>query len=308
MSQDGECWRPCLARLAASSSTMHPGRPSTARPWHRRVYPSSEVLVRGIFPPERFLDLVANFVAFTDERVGLVKRVAKYHQFHAVNRAVGETVEAVGRGDGKAGVVWHTQGSGKSLEMLFYVGKIMRHPAMANPTTVLLTDRNDLDDQLFDEVFAPARTLPETPVQAQSREHLRTLLGSKASGGIVFSTMQKFGLTKEDRDAGRGFPLLSDRRNIVVIADEAHRTQYDLIDGLARNLRDALPSASFIGFTGTPIEAADRNTRAVFGEYIDVYDLTQAVQDGATVKVYYEARLAKVELPAEARKELDTGF
>ena len=231
-----------------------------------------------------FLDLVRNFVVFTDERTGLVKRVAKYHQFHAVNKAVPRPSRRSQRGDGRAGVVWHTQGSGKSLEMLFYVGKILRHPAMANPTAVLLTDRNDLDDQLFDEVFAPARTLPETPVQATSREHLRELLGSKASGGIVFSTMQKFGLTKEDREAGRPFPVLSDRRNIVVIADEAHRTQYDLIDGLARNLRDALPNASFIGFTGTPIEAADRNTRAIFGEYIDVYDLTQAVEDGATVR------------------------
>jgi type I restriction enzyme, R subunit len=270
--------------------------------------PELEVLVRGVFPPATFLDLVRNYIAFSDERSGLVKRVAKYHQFYAVNRAVAGTIAAMGRGDGRAGVVWHTQGSGKSLEMLFYVGKIMREPAMANPTAVLLTDRNDLDDQLFDEVFAPARTLPETAVQAASREHVRQLLASKASGGIVFSTMQKFGLTKEDRDAGRRFPLLSDRQNIVVIADEAHRTQYDLIDGLARNLRDALPNAAFIGFTGTPIEAADRNTRAIFGEYIDIYDLSQAVEDGATVRVYYEARLAKVELPEEARAVLDTGF
>ena len=270
--------------------------------------PELEVLVRGVFPPGVFLDLVRNFVSFTDDRNGLVKRVAKYHQFHAVNRAVTRTVEAVERGDGRAGVVWHTQGSGKSLEMLFYVAKIMRHPSMANPTAVLLTDRNDLDDQLFDEVFAPARTLPETPVQATSREHVRELLSSKASGGIVFSTMQKFGLTKEDREAGRKFPMLSERRNIVVIADEAHRTQYDLIDGLAANLRDALPNAAFIGFTGTPIEQADRNTRAIFGEYIDVYDLSQAVEDGATVRVYYEARLAKVDLPQEARTMLDTEF
>lgn len=270
--------------------------------------PELEVLIRGVFAPAVFLDVVRNFVVFTDERVGLVKRVAKYHQFHAVNKAVAETVSAVSRGDGRAGVVWHTQGSGKSLEMLFYVGKVVRHPAMANPTAVLLTDRNDLDDQLYDEVFAPARTLPETPVQATSREHLRALLASKASGGIVFSTMQKFGLSKEDREAGRAFPLLSDRRNVVVVADEAHRTQYDLIDGLARNLRDALPNAAFIGFTGTPIEATDRNTRAIFGEYIDVYDLTQAVEDGATVKVFYDARLAKVELPLEAREVLDTGF
>lgn len=270
--------------------------------------PELEVLVRGVFAPTVFLDLVRNFVSFTDERAGLVKRVAKYHQFHAVNKAVDATVEAVRRGDGKAGVVWHTQGSGKSLEMLFYVGKILREPAMANPTAVLLTDRNDLDDQLFDEVFAPARTLPETPVQAESREHIRELLGRRASGGIIFSTMQKFGLSKADRDAGRTFPRLSDRRNVVVIADEAHRTQYDLIDGLARNLRDGLPHAAFIGFTGTPIESEDRNTRAVFGDYIDVYDLTQAVTDEATVKVYYEARLAKVELPEGIRAHLDEEF
>jgi len=270
--------------------------------------PEMEVLVRGVFEPTRFLDLIRNFISFSDERNGVIKRLAKYHQFHAVNKAVDTTLLAMERGDGRAGVVWHTQGSGKSLEMLFYVGKIMRHPGMANPTVVMLTDRNDLDDQLFDEVFAPARTLPETPVQAESREHLRELLRTKASGGIVFSTMQKFGLTKEDRDANRNFPVLSDRRNIVVVADEAHRTQYDLIDGLARNLRDALPHAAFMGFTGTPIETADKDTRAIFGEYVDVYDLTQAVEDQATVRVFYEARLARVELPDEVRARLDEEF
>jgi type I restriction enzyme R subunit len=270
--------------------------------------PEMEVLVRGVFEPARFLDLVRSFISFSDERSGVVKRLAKYHQFHAVNKAVDTTLAAMERGDGRAGVVWHTQGSGKSLEMLFYVGKVMRHPGMANPTVVMLTDRNDLDDQLFDEVFAPARTLPETPVQAESREHIRELLRSKASGGIVFSTMQKFGLSKEDRDANRNFPVLSDRRNIVVVADEAHRTQYDLIDGLARNLRDALPHAAFMGFTGTPIETADKDTRSIFGEYVDVYDLTQAVEDQATVKVFYEARLARVELPDDVRTRLDEEF
>ena len=270
--------------------------------------PEMEVLVRGVFDPARFLDLVRNFITFSDEHGVVVKRLAKYHQFHAVNKAVDTTLAAMERQDGRAGVVWHTQGSGKSLEMLFYVGKVIRHPAMANPTVVMLTDRNDLDDQLFDEVFAPARTLPETPVQAESREHLRELLRSKASGGIVFSTMQKFGLTKEDRDANRSFPVLSDRRNIIVVADEAHRTQYDLIDGLARNLRDALPNAAFMGFTGTPIETADQDTRAIFGEYVDVYDLTQAVEDEATVRVFYEARLARVELPEDVRARLDQEF
>lgn len=270
--------------------------------------PELEVLIRGVFDHGRFLDLVRSFISFSDERSGVVKRLAKYHQFHAVNKAVDATVSALERGDGRAGVVWHTQGSGKSLEMLLYVGKIMRHPAMANPTVVLLTDRNDLDDQLFNEVFAPSRTLPETPVQAESREHIREILRSKASGGIVFSTMQKFGLTREDRDANRAFPVLSDRSNIVVIADEAHRTQYDLIDGFARNLRDALPHAAFMGFTGTPIETADKDTRAIFGEYVDVYDLTQAVEDEATVKVFYEARLARVELPDEIRSTIDEEF
>ena len=270
--------------------------------------PEMNVLIPGVFDPGRFLDLVRNFVAFSDERDGLVKRVAKYHQFHAVNKAVDSTIAAIGRGDGKAGVVWHTQGSGKSLEMLFTAGKLMRHRGLANPTLVLLTDRNDLDDQLFDEVFAPARTLPEAPVQAESRDHLRTLLTERASGGILFSTMQKFGRSKEEREANRTFPTLSQRSNIVVIADEAHRTQYDLIDGLARNVRDALPNASFMGFTGTPIESDDKDTRAIFGDYIDIYDLTQAVEDRATVKVYYEARLVRVELPDDAREALDIEF
>jgi type I restriction enzyme, R subunit len=270
--------------------------------------PELETLVRGVFAPAIFLDLVRNHTSFSDGRAGLVKKVAKYHQYWAVNKAVDATVAAVQREDGRAGVVWHTQGSGKSLEMEFYTGKIQREPVMANPTVVILTDRNDLDDQLYEEFFAPSRTLPENPVQATSREHLRQLLSGRASGGVIFSTMQKFGLSKEDRDAGRGFPLLSDRKNIVVIADEAHRTQYDMIDGLARNLRDALPKAAFIGFTGTPIEGADRNTRSVFGDYIDVYDLTQSVEDGATVKIFYEARLAKVELPEEVREELDKDF
>lgn len=270
--------------------------------------PEMEVLVRGVFDKARFLDLVRNFVTFADERSGLVKRVAKYHQFHAVNKAADAAIAAVGRADGRAGVVWHTQGSGKSLEMLFTVAKLMGHPAMANPTVVVITDRNDLDDQLFDEVFAPARTLPEAPIQAESRDHLRSLLSSRASGGIVFSTIQKFGRTKEDREANRRFPVLSERSNVIVIADEAHRTQYDLIDGLARNMRDALPHASFMGFTGTPISAEDRDTRAIFGEYIDVYDLTQAVEDEATVRVYYEARLVRVELPEDVREALDAEF
>jgi type I restriction enzyme R subunit len=272
--------------------------------------PQYEVLVEGMFAPAVLLDLVRNFVAAYGEGTKMVKMVAKYHQYWAVRKAVNCTVEAV-EGDGRAGVVWHTQGSGKSLEMLFYTGKVARHPAMENPTVVVLTDRNDLDDQLFDEVFAQAKIgapLPEVPVQAESREHLKQLLEAREGGGIVFSTIQKFGLSQADREAGRAFPLLSDRMNVVVMVDEAHRSNYDFVDGFARHLRDGLPNATYIGFTGTPIERTDRSTRQVFGEYIDVYDLTQAVTDGATVKVYYEPRLAKVELPAEAHQTLDDAF
>ena len=272
--------------------------------------PQIEVLLRGIFAPEVFLDLVRNYIAFVDEPSELVKKAAKYHQYWAVRKAVESTVEAV-ETDGRAGVVWHTQGSGKSLEMLFYAGKVMRHPAMENPTLVVLTDRNDLDDQLFDETFTASRAqapLPETPQQATSRDDLKARLQARQSGGIIFTTIQKFGLSKAEKDAGQHFPTLSERTNIVVIADEAHRSNYDFIDGFARHLRDALPNASFIGFTGTPIESDDRSTRQVFGEYIDVYDLTQAVQDGATVKVFYEPRLAQVDLPADVHTQLDEAF
>ena len=195
--------------------------------------------------------------------------------------------------------------------MAYYAGLVMSHPAMENPTVVVLTDRNDLDDQLFDDTFAPSKPgspLPETPVQAGSRDHLKELLAGRESGGIIFTTIQKFGLTKADRDAGRNFPTLSERVNIVVMVDEAHRTNYDLIDGFARNVRDALPNASFIGFTGTPIDEKDRSTVEIFGEYIDVYDMTQAIADGVTVKVFYEPRLAKVELPEDAQEAIDDEF
>jgi type I restriction enzyme R subunit len=272
--------------------------------------PQAEVLVRGMFAPERLLDLVRNFTVFTGDGVSAVKKAAKYHQYWAVNKAVTSTVEAV-EGDGRAGVVWHTQGSGKSLEMEWYAGKIMRHPAMENPTIVVLTDRNDLDDQLFDDTFAasrPGAPLPESPVQAGTRDELKSLLDRRQSGGIVFSTIQKFGLSKDERDAGVSFPTLSERTNIVVMVDEAHRSNYDFIDGFARHLRDGLPNATYIGFTGTPIEAKDKSTRQVFGDYIDTYDLTQAVTDGATVKVYYEPRLAKIDLPRAALGELDEAF
>jgi len=279
------------------------------------------VLIKGVFEPKRFLDLLKNFVVFSDETVtdkatgrpmrSLVKRVAKYHQYWAVNAAVESTVQASGpEGDRRGGVVWHTQGSGKSFEMVFYAAKIMRDPRMANPTLVFITDRNDLDDQLFGETFAPAQILPETPVQASTRADLRAKL-KRASGGIVFTTLQKFA-PGEDGDSN---PVLTDRRNVVVIADEAHRSQYGfsetldkngrLKSGLAKHMRDALPGATYLGFTGTPIESNDKSTRSVFGDYVDVYDLTRAVEDGATVRIFYESRLAKIDLSESDLAALD---
>lgn len=272
--------------------------------------PEIEVLVEGFLRPEVFLDWVHNFIAFTGDGERAIKIGAKYHQYWAVTKAVTETVEAVD-GDGRAGIVWHTQGSGKSFEMAWYAGKLMRDPRMDNPTLVVMTDRNDLDNQLFEETFAatkPGAPLPEVPVQAESRQEMKDLLMGRQSGGIIFTTIQKFGLTKDEREAGIPFPVLSKRTNIIVIADEAHRSNYDFIDGFARHLRDGLPNATFIGFTGTPIESKDRSTTAVFGDVIDAYDLTQAVEDGATVKVLYEARLAKVRLPEGAFDDIDDAF
>ena len=263
-----------------------------------------ETLLKGVFEQARLLDLIKNFVVFEDDGEKVVKKLAGYHQFHAVNKAVATTVEASrATGDRRAGVIWHTQGSGKSLSMVFYAGKIVQHPAMENPTIVVLTDRNDLDDQLFDTFSFCKELLRQTPVQAQDREHLRELL-NVASGGVVFTTIQKF---FPDEKGGK-HPLLSDRRNIVVIADEAHRSQYDFIDGFAKHMRDALPKASFIGFTGTPIESGDKNTQAVFGDYIDVYDILQSKEDKATVPIYYEARLAKIDLKPEERPKIDPNF
>ena len=245
--------------------------------------------------------------------------MAGYHQFHAVQAAVGETLRAaemvraasddeVGRhggkpGDRRVGVVWHTQGSGKSLTMAFYAGRIIREPAMENPTVVVLTDRNDLDDQLFGTFSRCAGLLRQPPAQADSRAHLRELLAVEA-GGVVFTTIHKF----FPEEKGDRHPTLSERRNIVVIADEAHRSQYDFIDGYARHMRDALPHASFIGFTGTPIELQDASTRAVFGDYISIYDIQRAVQDGATVPIYYESRLAKLVLDEAERPKIDPEF
>lgn len=239
--------------------------------------PQIDVLLRGMFNRKVLLDLMRNFVVFEQERdnrkniIRLSKKIAAYHQYHAVNKAIEATLKAsTSRGNKRCGVVWHTQGSGKSLIMAFYTGKLVL--SLDNPTIVVLTDRNDLDDQLFGTFSRCNELLRQAPVQADSRQKLQEYL-KVSSGGIVFTTIQKF----FPEEKGGAYPLLSERRNIIVIADEAHRSQYDFIDGFARHMRDALPNASFIGFTGTPIEKHDRNTIAVFGDYIDVYDIEQAV-------------------------------
>ncbi|MBN1632427.1 MAG: type I restriction endonuclease subunit R, partial [Thermoleophilia bacterium] len=267
--------------------------------------PQLKTVAEGLLAPRALLDMVRDFVVFEDDGGGaLVKKMAGYHQFHAVQVAVEETLRAAaGFGDRRVGVVWHTQGSGKSLTMAFYAGRIIREPAMENPTIVVLTDRNDLDDQLFGTFSRCEELLRQPPVQAESRTHLRDLL-SVAAGGVVFTTIQKFFPDEQ----GDRHPVLSDRRNIVVIADEAHRSQYDFVDGFARHMHDALPGASFIGFTGTPIELKDANTRAVFGDYISVYDIQRAVEDKATVPIYYESRLAKLALDEAERPHIDPEF
>ena len=289
--------------------------------------PQLEVLLSGVCEPKRFLSLIRDFIVVSDDGVGnLEKKMAGYHQFYAVETAVAETLRASklqldlnsdsrntpmpkrtvsndSIGDRRVGVVWHTQGSGKSLTMAFYAGRIIREPAMANPTVVVLADRNDLDDQLFGTFTQCTDLLRQPPVQAQDRVDLRRKL-SVQSGGIVFTTIQKF----FPDEKGDNHPILSERRNIVVIADEAHRSQYSFIDGFARHMRDALPNASFVGFTGTPIELKDANTRAVFGDYISIYDIQRAVEDKATVPIYYESRLAKLTLDKDEKPNIDPDF
>ena len=265
--------------------------------------PQLEILIKGVFGKQILLDMIRHFIVFEEDAGSITKKIAAYHQYHAVNRAIEETVRASSpKGDKRIGVVWHTQGSGKSLSMVFYASKLILHPKMQNPTIVVITDRNDLDDQLFRTFSLSKDLLRQTPQQAESREHLKELL-KVASGGVVFTTAQKFAPEK-----GEQYPQLSDRRNITVIADEAHRGQYDFIDGFARHIRDGLPNASFIGFTGTPIELQDRNTRAVFGDHISIYDIEQAIEDKTTVPIYYEGRLAKIELDAEERPKIDPDF
>lgn len=264
--------------------------------------PQIEVMIKGMLNPKTFLDLIRYFIVFEKSKEVIQKKVAAYHQYYAVNKAVQASLKAASqKGDKRCGVVWHTQGSGKSLSMVFYAGKIVL--SLDNPTIVVLTDRNDLDQQLFDTFTNSTQLLRQTPVQAESRDQLQKLL-KVSSGGIVFTTIQKF----FPEEKGSQYPTLSERQNIVVIADEAHRSQYDFIDGFAKHMRDALPNASFIGFTGTPIETTDRNTQAVFGNYIDVYDIEQAVKDGATVRIFYESRLAKIELKESEKPRVDEEF
>ena len=268
------------------------------------------VLLNGVFPKERLLDIIRNFIVFQDIQGKTVKILAGYHQYFAVRKAVKRTKQALKDNSRKVGVVWHTQGSGKSLSMVFYTGIIVGDPELDNPTVVVLTDRNDLDNQLFGTFCASSKLLlRQTPKQAESREHLKELLKVKA-GGIIFTTIQKF---------EEGDDIINDRSNIIFMADEAHRSQYGLeakLDrdtgewkyGMAKRMRDALPNATFIGFTGTPIDMKDKSTIEVFGRYIDIYDMTQAVDDGATVPIYYENRTAKLKLNEEVLKKIDSEY
>jgi len=322
-----------LGSLTANRERFMPWRTVDGSAVAPKGAPELGTVIEGVFEKSRFLSLIRDFTVFGDSGSGLIKIVAGYHQFHAVRRAVASTIRAMpapaGRlaedpadyglpsvasqdaGDRRIGVIWHTQGSGKSLLMAFYAGQIIAHPAMENPTIVVITDRNDLDEQLFG-TFAMCRDLlRQTPQQADSREDLQRVL-TRPSGGVVFTTIQKFSPERGETD----YPVLTDRRNVVVIADEAHRSQYgfrarvnrrtgEIAHGFAKYLRDALPNASFIGFTGTPIEKEDVNTPAVFGRYIDVYDINRGVEDGATVPIYYESRLARIELDEDEKLVLD---
>ncbi|NLL51114.1 MAG: type I restriction endonuclease subunit R [Peptococcaceae bacterium] len=279
--------------------------------------PQLEVLIKGMFEKERLLDIIKNFILFQTDGKDTYKILAGYHQYHAVNKAVESTIRAaITEGDRKAGVVWHTQGSGKSLSMVFYVGKLVLAQELNNPTIVVITDRNDLDDQLFSTFAKSKDLLRQEPVQALDRADLRRLL-ARESGGIIFTTIHKFA----PEEKGDSVAVLTDRENVIVIADEAHRSQYgfaaeivkgdteaEVKYGYAKYMRDALPNASYIGFTGTPISLVDKDTRAVFGDYIDIYDMTRAVEDGTTVRIFYESRIAKLELPDELKPAIDSEY
>ena len=275
-----------------------------------------EKIVRGFFDPELFMDYIHHFVLFEEDGANIIKKIAAYHQFHAVREAVQAVVRASGvDGDKKGGVVWHTQGSGKSISMSCFAGKLIQQPEMQNPTLVVVTDRNDLDGQLHDTFSNAKMLLKQEPVQIEDRDDLRQALKDRPVGGIIFTTIQKFSLLAEEDS----FPQLSDRHNLVVISDEAHRSQYGMKAtlnkdtgqykyGYAKHLRDALPNATFIGFTGTPIESSDRSTSAIFGSYVSIYDIQDAVLDGATVPIFYESRLAKLDLNTDELELLDEEF
>lgn len=315
-------FRTVLLNVASDGATARYGTPFTGfdhfSPWNvddegavvrpgdpndDGTYASAlETLLFGLFNQERFIQLLRGYTAFSERDGVLGKRIAKPHQYFAVTKAVGSTVEAV-RSDGRAGVVWHTQGSGKSMEMELYAAAVHRTPALANPTIVVITDRRELDGQLY-QTFADSKLLPESPVQITTRAQLREVLDGRASGGIYFSTLQKFGLSEDERKAGAKHPQLTDRRNVLVVVDEAHRSHYEDLDGYAAHLRHALPGASFIAFTGTPVSFTERNTRKVFGDYVDVYDLTRAVEDGATVPVYFEPRMIPLARMADVTEEV----
>lgn len=288
------------------------------------LQPQMEVMFYGMLNKHTLLDLIRQFIVFEKSDTKILKKVAAYHQYYAVNKAVESTVKASSQsGDRRGGVIWHTQGSGKSLSMVFFSGKLIIEPRMENPTLVILTDRNDLDEQLHDTFINCQQLLRQEPQKADNRKELRQLL-KVASGGIVFTTIQKFMPVTSDivqpgqtanqlseprvEYIGADIKALSKRKNIVVIADEAHRSQYDFIDGFAKHLRDALPNSTFIGFTGTPIESNDKNTQAVFGNYVDIYDIQQAVTDKATVPIFYESRLAKVHFAEDEKVHIDEQF
>lgn len=300
-----------IGSLTADRERFMPWRTITGDSVVSKGTPELETVLKGVFDRRRFLDLMKAFIVFGDTGSDVIKILAGYHQFHAVRKAVEHTLSATAQGgDRKAGVIWHTQGSGKSLLMAFYAGQIIKHPAMQNPTLVVLTDRNDLDDQLFGTFSMCKDLLRQSPIQAEDRDHLRKLLDRP--GGVIFTTLQKF----SPEEGTTVYPVLTDRRNVIVIADEAHRSQYgfratvardagDISYGFAKYLRDGLPNASFIGFTGTPIEKDDKSTPAVFGDYIDIYDISRAVEDGATVPIYYESRLARIELNEDEKPKID---
>jgi type I restriction enzyme, R subunit len=301
-----------IGSLTADRERFMPWRTVTGDDLAPKATPELETVLKGVFNKRGFLDLLKDFIVFGDTGSGVAKILAGYHQFHAVRQAVTRTLTATSpHGDRKVGVIWHTQGSGKSLLMAFYAGQIIKHPEMENPTLVVLTDRNDLDDQLFGTFSICKDLLRQTPQQAGDREELRKLL-DRPSGGVIFTTLQKF----SPEQGATEYPVLTKRRNVIVIADEAHRSQYgfaakverktgEISYGFAKYLRDALPNASFIGFTGTPIEKEDVNTPAVFGHYIDIYDISRAVEDGATVPIYYESRLARIELDEDEKPKID---